>query len=401
MISRLDIRHVSYFAAAITFVVGGINPRPMAAQPHYESIGWTPDVSAIALGTYRDGDAKIIVAAAEVAGLDERPVVEAAEAASESASGSGADTAPRKPRVAILIYDGVQIIDHAAPWEVLGQYSLNEVFTVAKDTTPVTTFMGMRVLPSYGFADHPEPDVVVIPGGDARDVRTDPEVIDWIRRHAPAVRYVLGICSGVMLLAEADLLEGRRATTFYNLLDRLAAGHPEVRVVDDELVVEDEKFITTTGTGIEASLRIVELLHGEPWARVVALNMEFEPLPDHERTPRARLADLNLPSSVYGAFPWREAELIAYEGNMDRWRMSWRFGGDDTGGLPELAAALAEGLAGEGWELSKERLDDGAWTSDWRLRVRDDDTWEGEVRLLRGPAGSFELQVEVASGDGG
>jgi Tol biopolymer transport system component/putative intracellular protease/amidase len=334
--------------------------------------------------------------ATEVAGLGARPVVDAANADDDEADESaGAAEGPRKPRVAILVYDGVQIIDHAAPWEVFGQYSLNEVFTVAKDTTPITTYMGMRVLPSYGFSDHPEPDVVVIPGGDAGDARADPEVIDWIRRNGMSGQYVLGICSGVTLLAEADLLKGRRVTTFYNLLDDLAERRPDITVVDDELVVEDGKYVTTTGTGIEGALRVVELLHGEPWARVVMLNIELQPLPEIDRTPRARLADMNLPSSIYGKFPWREAELAAYDGDTTGWTMTWRFDGDDVTGL---ADSLSEGLRGEDWTVERESLAADEWTSHWSLDGRDGGAWQGTVRLTRRSDGRLELRIQVASG---
>jgi putative intracellular protease/amidase len=345
---------------------------------------WSPDGSRLAFMSARRGEPdRLYVADPDGAGATEVPGPDARPAAAWD-----------KPKVAILIYEGVQIIDHAAPWEVFGQYSLNEVFTVAKDTSPITTFMGMRVLPSYGFEDHPRPDVIVVPGGDARDARSDPEIIDWIRRNAEGSSYVLGVCSGVGLIAEADLLEGRRATTFYNLLDDLAERRPDITVVEDKLVVEDGKYVTTTGTGIEGALRVVERLHGEPWRRVVALNLELQPLPEEERTPRPWLADMNLPSSIYGVFPWREAELARYEGDTETWHMVWRFGGDS---IDTLATAFATALRGEGWTPTNDNLGAAAWTSTWSLSGRDGSTWRGEVRLLRLDGGKLELAIGVKS----
>lgn len=298
-----------------------------------------------------------------------------------------------RPNVAILVYDGVQIIDHAVPWEVLGSYSLNNVYTVAKDTAPVTTFMGMRVLPSYGFDNHPPPDVVVIPGGNAGAARSDPEVIDWIRRNADGADHVLGICSGVSILAETDLLDGRRATTFYNLLQDLAETRPEVTVVEDEILVEDGKYITTTGTGIEGALRISELLHGGPWTRVVALNLEYESVPSSERTPRAWLADMNLPSSIYGVIPWRAAELAAYRGDESEWLMTWRLPPEP---LEALASSLATGLADEGWTLRTENVSRDLWTSSWTLVGRNGGPWSGETRLEPISSGGIELHILVS-----
>lgn len=86
-----------------------------------------------------------------------------------------------KPQVAILVYEGVQIIDHALPFEVFGQFSLNDVYTVAKSHDPVSTYMGMQILPNYSFEDVPVPDVLVLPGGNAGDVTNDPEMKAWIR----------------------------------------------------------------------------------------------------------------------------------------------------------------------------------------------------------------------------
>lgn len=310
--------------------------------------------------------------------------------------GSSPQPVAEKPRVGILIYDGVQIIDHAAPWEVLGQYNLNEVFTVARDSGPVTTFMGMRVLPSYSFDNHPPLDVLVIPGGDVRGVRGDTALLGWIRRQAVMARHVLGICSGVTLLAEGDLLDGRRVTTFYDLLDDLAE-RPEVTVVEDQLVVEDGKYVTTTGTGIEGALRISELLNGGPWTRVVALNMEFQPLPEEQRTPRAWLADMNLPSSPYRMIPWREAQLTEYDGDLDSWTMAWRFSRAAATAPDQLSAALSNGLREEGWRQVRANGEgtSGQWTSKWLLEGRDGEEWMGSTTLRSVGADELEFAVEV------
>src|SRR5262249_44642252 len=72
------------------------------------------------------------------------------------------EPAPRN--VAILIFDGVQIIDYTGPYEVFGQARF-KVFTVSEKGKTITTSMGMSVNPAYSFATSPEPDILVIPGG--------------------------------------------------------------------------------------------------------------------------------------------------------------------------------------------------------------------------------------------
>lgn len=299
-----------------------------------------------------------------------------------------------RPNVAILVYDDVQILDHALPYEMFGQYGLNNVYTVAKDSTALVTYMGMRVLPNHTFDDHPEPDVLVIPGGDTRTAREDAEIRAWVRRNYAVADHVLAICSGVFFLTDAGLLTGR-ATTFYDLLDDLREAAPGVEVVEDAPVVESGKVLTSTGMGsLAASLRIVERLHGEGWARVVRLNKEYEPLPEELHVPRAWLADMNLPASIYSRFPWRDAELIRYDGDREAWEMEWRF--DSTVPFDSLAGSFRTGLLeGDGWELAGQRRRPAEWSSRWTLTGRDGDPWEGEVRLAVEEPGSYRLVSAV------
>ena len=83
--------------------------------------------------------------------------------------GQGASGASRKT-AAILIFDGVDIIDYTGPYEVFGQGGF-EVFTVAETKGTVTTSMGMKVIPQHTFADAPPPDVLVVPGGNVKGPR--------------------------------------------------------------------------------------------------------------------------------------------------------------------------------------------------------------------------------------
>ena len=108
---------------------------------------------------------------------------------SSSAAAQTTTTTTAKPKlnVAILIFDGVQIIDYTGPYEVFGQAGLR-VFTVAASTAPITTSMGMKVTPDHTLAQAPPADILVIPGGDIRPAMDNPEVIAWIReRAAPAL----------------------------------------------------------------------------------------------------------------------------------------------------------------------------------------------------------------------
>jgi len=93
-------------------------------------------------------------------------------------------TAPRN--LAIFIFDGVQIIDYTGPFEVLGQahdgeQRLFNIYTVAEKGGPITTNMGMTVVPKYTFDDMPRADVLLLPGGNTQPQLANPKVINWVQ----------------------------------------------------------------------------------------------------------------------------------------------------------------------------------------------------------------------------
>jgi len=192
--------------------------------------------------------------------------------------------------VGILIFDGVEILDFAGPFEVFSRTRLApgaasrrseesapfRVFTVAKSAAPISTTGGLAVIPHYGFADAPKIDLLVVPGGGGtRPLLNDAEVLDWIRRTASGARQVTSVCTGSLLLAKAGLLAGRRATTHWNALDLLAT--LEVDKVERELRVVDDGVITSAGvaSGIDMAFYVVERLWGAEIADETAHYIEY------------------------------------------------------------------------------------------------------------------------------
>ena len=193
--------------------------------------------------------------------------------------------------VGILIFDGVEVLDFAGPFEVFSRTRLTpgvesrrseesapfQVFTVARTADPVVATGGLTVVPHHGFADAPRIDLLVVPGGfGTRPLLHDEEMLDWIRRTAATARQVTSVCTGALLLAKAGLLEGRRATTHWaslDLLDSLAAGVE----VDGRSRVVDDGVITSAGvaSGIDMSFYIVETLFGREVADETAHYIEY------------------------------------------------------------------------------------------------------------------------------
>lgn len=193
--------------------------------------------------------------------------------------------------VGILIFDGVEVLDFAGPFEVFSRTRLTpgvearrseesapfQVFTVAKTASPVTATGGLVVVPRHAFADAPAIDLLVVPGGvGTRPLLHDAETLEWIRRVAAGARRVTSVCTGSLLFARAGLLQGRSATTHWGALDLLASLDGGV-VVDRERRVVDDGVITSAGvaSGIDMAFYVVESLFGRAVADETAHYMEY------------------------------------------------------------------------------------------------------------------------------
>jgi transcriptional regulator GlxA family with amidase domain len=192
--------------------------------------------------------------------------------------------------VGILIFDEVEVLDFCGPFEVFsvarrpGANSQDEsnrpfaVFTVAQTPATVRTRGGLRVEPHFTLENHPPIDILVVPGGwGTRREIDNPVIIDWIRRVATETQLNTSVCTGAFLLAQAGLLEGRRATTHWGSLDRLEQTFPQVQVLRQDRWVNEGKVVTSAGVsaGIDMSLHLVERFLGTQAAEQTARQMEY------------------------------------------------------------------------------------------------------------------------------
>lgn len=196
-----------------------------------------------------------------------------------------------KLNVGILIFDGVEVLDFAGPFEVFSRTRLRpavesrrsedtapyRVFTVARRATPVVATGGLRVLPEHHFENTLPIDLLVVPGGfGTRPLLEDGPTLDWIRSVATHAQQVTSVCTGALLLARAGLLKGRRATTHWGALDTLATLEPTVALERTQRVVEDG-IVTSAGVaaGIDMALAVVESHYGAQVANETAKYIEY------------------------------------------------------------------------------------------------------------------------------
>lgn len=286
--------------------------------------------------------------------------------------------AVERKKAAILIFDGVQIIDYTGPYEVFGQAGFN-VYTVALNTNTLRTAMGMNVTPHFSLADAPKPDVIIIPGGGVQSTQENPEVIKWIQDNAKDAQHVLSVCNGAFILAKTGLLDGLSATTYYRFLDSLAQFSPKTKVVNDQRYVDNGKFITTAGlsSGIDGSLYVVSKMMGKARAQGVALNMEYNWQPDSGYA-RASFADMNLIKFFQSNMSFTVPEgvsvtLLSTEGGRDSWEINWQVAGN-------LSASDAVG------HLNKKLEGDGGWK---RLDAKSNESAKSQWSFEDGRGGVF------------
>jgi len=183
--------------------------------------------------------------------------------------------------VAILLFDGVEIIDYSGPWEVFGAAGFR-VHTVAAKPEPIKTVFGQRVIPDYTLENSPPAEILLIPGGSVSRALNDPRLIAWIQAHSRESRYVMSVCTGAFLLAKAGVLDGLSATTIRHSIDKLAKFAPKTKVVRDHRYVDNGKVITTAGlsAGIDGALRLVWKITGKEQAQSTAAGLEYRWNPD-------------------------------------------------------------------------------------------------------------------------
>lgn len=183
--------------------------------------------------------------------------------------------------VVFVVYDGVRLLDVTGPLEVLtvanehgGAY---RTVLASPDGRDVVSSAGVRLGVDRALPDVAAPvGTLVVPGApDWQAVAADRAMLDQIRRLAAGSKRTASVCAGAFALAAAGLLDGRRATTHWDLADQLATHFPAVVVDPDPIFITDGRIITSAGisAGIDLTLALVEADLGPEVARAVARHL--------------------------------------------------------------------------------------------------------------------------------
>ena len=198
--------------------------------------------------------------------------------------------------VGILVFDQVEVLDVAGPFEVFTVTRLNKelrqeesspfrVLLVSENMDQVSAVGGLRFTPDVTQDNCPELDLLIVPGGwGTRTQVKNANLLKWIANKSRRTRLTGSVCTGSSLLGEAGLLDGREATTHWRTFDFLRQAAPKAYIREDLRVTMDGSIFTSAGisAGIDMALHIVSYLFGTKTGKATAKQMEY-PYPQNNQ----------------------------------------------------------------------------------------------------------------------
>ncbi len=190
-----------------------------------------------------------------------------------------------KIKVGIFIFNEVEVLDFAGPFEVFSlvekhKNKLFEVITIGQNEETISARNGLLVKPNVTFETCPKLDILIIPGGygaDQIEIKNE-TTLAWIKEQYPKVSLLASVCTGAFLLAECGLLRHKKATTHWMDTLLLAKKYPKISVLENVKFIEQGNIITAGGisAGINMSFYIVQKLFGKEIAAFTAKRMEYD-----------------------------------------------------------------------------------------------------------------------------
>lgn len=186
-----------------------------------------------------------------------------------------------RKKVAIYIWPNMFMLDALVPHQILGLMPELNVYTFGRTTEPITSDTGMKLIADYDLESVPQPDILVVGGGaNPLSEMADATVIGAIRRLGESAELVTSVCDGALILAQAGLLDGYRATTHWAYTDLLRQ-YPGVEVCDDQRVVSDRNRMTGGGctSAVDFAFTLIAAVISPDAAAAAELAFQYDPQP--------------------------------------------------------------------------------------------------------------------------
>jgi len=189
----------------------------------------------------------------------------------------------KKRKVAIFLYEGVEILDFSGPGEVFASTTVSgenpfDVYTVAESHEPILSQGFVTIIPEFSIEDAPLADIIVLPGGNSGPSSRNSDVIAWVQKNS-ASGIVMSVCTGAFIIGKAGLFEeDMKITTWFGLVDDLQEAYPKSIVVKNTRFIDNGSILTTAGVsaGIDGALQLVSRLLGKDAALETAKYMEYD-----------------------------------------------------------------------------------------------------------------------------
>lgn len=186
-----------------------------------------------------------------------------------------------QPRtIAILLFDGITVLDAIGPYEVLSRIPGYRVCFVAKEKGTIRSGdKSLGLVADFGLDEISDPEIILIPGGfGIEGVIHDEATMDWIRAAHEKTAWTTSVCTGALALGAAGMLDGKKATTHWYSLERLKDFG--AKPTTQRMVIEG-KIVTAAGVsaGIDMALLLAAKLAGDTAAQAIQLSIEYDPEP--------------------------------------------------------------------------------------------------------------------------
>jgi len=184
-------------------------------------------------------------------------------------------------KIAILIYNGITLLDVIGPYEVLSNLPNTEILFVAKKRGDVKADTGFTSIKAkYNFKDVKEADILIIPGSSISfiDVLKDEKTLEWIKLIDKTTQFTTSVGSGSIILAKTELLNDLHATSHWKTIPLL---EEYKAIFKTDRIVQDGKYITSAGVsaGIDMAFTLCDEVAGEDQTRAIQLVLEYQPKP--------------------------------------------------------------------------------------------------------------------------
>ena len=193
--------------------------------------------------------------------------------------------------IGLVLYPRLTQLDLTGPFEVLTRIPDTKVHLLWHSLEPIAADSGLWLTPTMTFAECPNLDVVMVPGGAGIPaVLEDEALLSFLARQGAQAKWVTSVCTGALALGQAGLLQGYAATTHWAYLDVLVG--VGARALDRRVVI-DRNRVTAGGVtaGIDFGLTLAAALAGEDVAHLIQLGLEYDPAPPfNSGHPRAASA---------------------------------------------------------------------------------------------------------------